>query len=180
MASAEEKKWYVLHTMTGSEEFVAKAIKERIDKEGMEDEIGEILVPTEKIIEVRGGEKKIITKRSYPGYVIINMSLTERNQNILKNIPKVTGFVGVEGKPVPLSEREVKRILSQIETSDKAPRPKYKYEKGEAIRIIDGPFLNFNGIIEDVDEKKQILRVTVTIFGRATPVELDFLQVEKI
>ncbi len=176
----EDMKWYVVHTMTGSEEFVAKAIRERAEKEGIADEIGEILVPTEKVVEVKGGEKKIVTKRSFPGYIIIQMVLNDRNQNIVKNVPKVTGFVGAEGKPVPLTEKEVKRIISHIETTEKKPMPKYKFERGEAVRIIDGPFLNFNGVIEEVDEKRQVLKVTVTIFGRATPVELDFLQVEKI
>ena len=173
-------KWYVLHTMTGAEEFVAKAIREQSAREGVGEEVGQIIVPSEKVVEIKDGENKVVTRRSYPGYVFINLLLTERNQNMVRNIPKVTGFIGVGGKPVPLSEAEVAKILSQIETADKKPRPKYKFEKNEAVRIIEGPFQNFNGVVDEVDDKKQVLKVIVTIFGRSTPVELDFLQVEKI
>jgi len=175
-----EKKWYVVHTLTGAEDFVSSAIKERAEREEIEEQLGEIIVPKEKIVEVKDGEKKIVTKRSYPGYVLINIVMNERNHNIIKNIPKVTGFLGIDKKPVPIKEKEVKRILEQMEASEEKPKPKYKFEKGEAVRVIDGPFLNFNGVVDEVNEEKQTLKVTVTIFGRATPVELDFLQVEKI
>ncbi len=175
-----EYKWYVLHVLTGSEEFVAKAIRDKIEKEGLEDEIKEVLVPTEQVMEIKEREKKVVTRKSYPGYVFVKMKLNDRTKVLVRNIPKVAGFVGASGEPTPLREEEVKRMIEHMESTSKKPRPKYKFEKGEPVRIIDGPFINFNGIIEEVDEEKQKLKVIVTIFGRSTPVELEFLQVEKI
>lgn len=174
------KKWYIIHVFSGAEEFVVKALKEKIRKYKMEDFISKMVIPKENVIEIKDGKKVISEKRSFPGYILVQMEMNDKNWYFVRNTPKVTGFVGAGKKPKPLSEREVSAILKHIETTQVTPKPKYHFDVGEGVKIIDGPFLNFNGVVDTVMEDKNMLKVTVTIFGRPTPVDLNFLQVEKI
>jgi len=174
------KNWYVVHTYSGFEKFVAESIRQRAAEHKIEDQIGEIIIPTEGVVEIKDGKKVVSTKRSYPGYILIEMEMSDENWLIIRNTPKVTGFVGSGKKPSPLSKEEVSQIVEHMESTSEKPKPKHTFEKGEAVRIIDGPFYNFNGIVEEVNHERDTLKVMVTIFGRSTPVELEFLQVEKI
>ncbi len=174
------KNWYVVHTYSGFEKFVAETIRQKAVELSLEDQIGKIIIPTEGVVEIKGGRKVVSTKRSYPGYILIEMEMTDENWHMIREIPKVTGFVGSGSKPTPLSKEEVGQIVEHMETTSEKPKPKHTFEKGEAVRIIDGPFFNFNGIVEEVNHERNTLKVLVTIFGRSTPVELEFLQVEKI
>jgi transcriptional antiterminator NusG len=174
------KNWYVVHTYSGFEKFVAESIRQRCIELNIEDQVGQIIIPTEGVVEIKGGKKVVSTKRSYPGYILIEMSMTDENWHIIRETPKVTGFVGSGKRPSPLSKEEVTQIVEHMETTSEKPKPKHSFEKGEAVRIIDGPFFNFNGIVEEVNQERSTLKVLVTIFGRSTPVELEFLQVEKI
>ncbi|MBX6317679.1 transcription termination/antitermination protein NusG [Pigmentiphaga sp.] len=174
------KRWYVVHVYSGMEKSVQKALTERINRAGLQDSFGRILVPTEEVIEVKGGQKSITERRFFPGYVLVEMELTDETWHLVKNTNKVTGFVGGSGnRPTPIPQREVDEILSQMEEGVEKPRPKILFEVGEMVRIKEGPFTDFNGNVEDVNYEKSKLRVSVTIFGRSTPVELDFSQVEK-
>jgi transcriptional antiterminator NusG len=169
-----------IHTYSGFEKFVAESVHQRALEMGIQDQIGQIIIPTEDVIEIKMGKKVVSTKRSYPGYILIEMEMTDENWLIIRETPKVTGFVGSGKKPSPLSKEEVSQIVEHMETTSEKPKPKHSFEKGEAVRIIDGPFFNFNGLVEDVNHERSTLKVLVTIFGRSTPVELEFLQVEKI
>ncbi|MDW7759329.1 MAG: transcription termination/antitermination protein NusG [Acidobacteriota bacterium] len=175
-----EKNWYVVHTYSGFEKFVAESIRQRAIEFGIPDQIGQIIIPTEDVIEIRAGKKVVSTKRSYPGYILVEMDMTDESWLMVRQTPKVTGFVGSGRKPSPLSKTEVSQIVEHMETTSEKPKPKHSFEKGEAVRIIDGPFFNFNGIVEEVNPERSTMRVMVTIFGRSTPVELEFLQVEKL
>jgi len=172
--------WYIIHVFSGSEEFVVKALEEKIIKYKMQDQVADIVIPKENVIEIKDGRKVVSEKRSFPGYILVKMEMNDKNWYFVRNTPKVTGFVGAGKKPKPLSEKEVSIILKHIETTQETPKPKYHFEVGESVKIIDGPFLNFNGVVDFVQEEKNLLKVTVTIFGRPTPVDLNFLQVEKI
>lgn len=174
------KNWYVVHTYSGFEKFVAESIHQRAVEMNIEDQIGQIIIPTEGVVEIKGGKKVVSTKRSYPGYILIEMEMNDENWLTVRETPKVTGFVGSGKRPSPLRKEEVSQIVEHMETTSEKPKPKHSFEKGEAVRIIDGPFFNFNGIVEEVNPEKNTLKVLVTIFGRSTPVELEFLQVEKI
>jgi transcriptional antiterminator NusG len=174
------KNWYVVHTYSGFENFVAESIRQRAAEMNFEDQISQIIIPTEGVVEIKGGKKVVSTKRSYPGYILIEMEMTDENWLIIRETPKVTGFVGSGKKPSPLNKEEVKQIVEHMESTSEKPKPKHSFEKGEAVRIIDGPFYNFNGIVEEVNNERNTLKVLVTIFGRSTPVELEFLQAEKI
>jgi transcriptional antiterminator NusG len=174
------KNWYVVHTYSGFEKFVAESIRQRAIELNLQDEFGQIIIPTEDVIEIKGGRKVVSTKRSYPGYILVEMEMNDENWHLVRETPKVTGFVGSGRKPSPLEREEVGQIVEHMETTSEKPKPKHSFEKGEAVRIIDGPFFNFNGIVEEVNHEKNTLKVLVTIFGRSTPVELEFLQVEKI
>jgi transcriptional antiterminator NusG len=176
----KEKRWYIIHVFSGAEEFVVKALREKIKKYRMEEQITDMVIPKENVIEIKDGKKVVSEKRSFPGYILVEMEMNDKNWYFVRNTPKVTGFVGAGKKPKPLSEKEVSTILKHIETTQATPKPKYDFEVGEAVKIIDGPFLNFNGVVDSVLEGKNLLKVTVTIFGRPTPVDLEFLQVEKI
>jgi len=176
----EEKNWYIIHIFSGSEEFVVKALQEKIKRYGMEDQVDEIVIPKENVIEIKDGQKVVTEKRSFPGYIMVKMRMNDKNWYFIRNTPKVTGFIGAGKKPKPLSEKEVNTILSHMEDSKEKPKPKYKFTKGESVKIIDGPFVNFNGVVDEVIHDKNLLKVTVTIFGRPTPVKLNFFQVEKI
>lgn len=175
-----EKEWYIIHVFSGSEEFVVKALREKIRKFDMSDQVEDIVIPTENVVEIKDGKKVVSEKRSFPGYILVKMAMNDKNWYFIRNTPKVTGFVGAGKKPKPLSEKEVSTILNHIETTQATPKPKYHFDVGDAVKIIDGPFLNFNGVVDAVQEDKSLLKVTVTIFGRPTPVDLNFLQVEKI
>ncbi len=172
--------WYVVHAYSGFEKSVMRALKERIERAGMQDQFGEIMVPVEEVVEMRGGQKKTTERKFFPGYVLVQMEMNDDTWHLVKSTAKVTGFVGgTANKPAPISEQEVQAILQQMQEGAEKPRPKVLFEAGELVRVVDGPFNEFNGTVEEVNYEKSKLRVSVTIFGRATPVELDFSQVEK-
>lgn len=174
------KRWYVVHVYSGMEKSVHKALVERIERAELQEAFGRILVPSEEVVEVKNGKKSITERRIYPGYVLVEMALTDETWHLVKSTPRVTGFLGGSGnRPASISEREVEKILSQMEEGVEKPRHKVLFEVGELVRVKDGPFADFNGNVEEVNYEKNKVRVTVTIFGRATPVELDFDQVEK-
>ena len=174
------KNWYIVHTYSGFEKKVAESLKQRVQAYGLADEIGEVLIPTEDVVEMRSGRKVVTPKRFFPGYILVEMNMTDHAWHVVKNTPKVTGFVGAGAKPTPLSKGEVDQILEQVKTAAEKPKPKYTFDKGDQVRINEGPFTSFNGVVDEVNMDKNTLKVMVTIFGRSTPVELDFLQVEKI
>jgi len=174
------KRWYVVHVYSGMEKNVHKTLLERIERAGLQTSFGRILVPSEEVVEIKGGKKSISERRIYPGYVMVEMDLTDETWHLVKSTNRVTGFLGGAGnRPAPISEREVEKILSQMEAGVEKPKPKVLFEVGEVVRVKEGPFADFNGNVEDVNYEKSKVRVSVTIFGRATPVELDFGQVEK-
>ena len=174
------KKWFVVHAYSGFEKAVQRALLDRIQRAGMQDQFGQILVPVEEVVEMKSGQKNISERKFFPGYVLVEMEMTDDTWHLVKNTPKVTGFIGgTATKPTPISEKEVQNILQQIQEGVEKPRPKVLFEVGEAVRVKEGPFADFHGNVEDVNYDKNKLRVSVTIFGRSTPVELDFGQVEK-
>jgi transcriptional antiterminator NusG len=173
-------RWYVVHAYSGFEKSVARNLVERIERAGMKDRFGEILVPVEEVVEMKGGQKKTAERKFFPGYVLVQMEMDDDTWHLVKSTPKVTGFVGgTATKPAPISEKEVQSILDQMREGVEKPKPKVLFEVGESVRVIDGPFTDFNGNVEEVNYDKSKLRVSVMIFGRATPVELGFGQVEK-
>jgi transcriptional antiterminator NusG len=178
-ASDENKNWYIIHTYSGFEQKVADSLRSRAQAFGFSDKIGQILIPTEEVMELRGGKKVTSKRLLYPGYVLVQMEMNDQLWHEVKNTPRVTGFVGGGNSPVPLSAEEVNSILYRQQVSAKTPRPKMTFERGESVRIIEGPFANFSGKIDEINPERNTLRVLVTIFGRSTPVELDFLQVSK-
>jgi len=173
------QQWFIVHTYSGFEAKVKESLRQRVEAEGMGREIGEILIPTEEVVEVRDGRKTRSTRKFFPGYVLVKMLMSDAAWHVVKNTPKVTGFVGTGNKPVPLRADEVARIVNQIVVAAEKPKPKLEFRIGDTVRIVDGPFSNFTGEVEEVNEDLSTLKVMVTIFGRATPVELEFLQVEK-
>ena len=172
--------WYVIHTYSGFENKVKASIEQKTVALGLADRISKILIPTEEVVELRKGKKKISTRKFFPGYLLIKMEMTDELWYLVKNTPKVTGFVGPGTKPVAISEEEAEDIIKQLETGGDRPRHRVMYVAGESVRIIDGPFTNFSGVVEEVKPDKGRLKVMVSIFGRSTPVDLDFLQVERI
>ncbi|MDO8895920.1 MAG: transcription termination/antitermination protein NusG [Nitrosomonas sp.] len=174
------KRWYVVHAYSGYEKSVQRALKDRVERAGMQDKFGQILVPVEEVIEMKSGQKSISERKFFPGYVLVEMEMSDDSWHLVKNTDKVTGFVGGSAmKPTPISQKEVDNILHQIQEGVEKPKPKVLFEVGEAVRVKDGPFTDFHGNVEDVNYDKSKLRVSVSIFGRPTPVELDFNQVEK-
>jgi transcription termination/antitermination protein NusG len=173
------KKWFIIHTYSGFENKVAESLRTRSEAFGFADKIGQILIPTEEVVELRNGKKVTSKRLIYPGYVLVEMEMNDALWHEVKNTPRVTGFVGGGNSPVPLSADEVNQILYRQASSAERPRPKMTFEKNDSVRIIDGPFANFSGKVDEVNAERGTLRVMVTIFGRATPVELEFLQVEK-
>ncbi len=180
VAEGPARQWFILHTYSGFEQKVADSLRGRAEAFGFADKIGQVLIPTEDVVELRGGKKVTSKRLLYPGYVLVEMDMSDELWHAVKATPRVTGFVGGGNTPVPLSADEVNPILYRQTSSAEKPRPKMTFEKSEMVRIIDGPFANFSGKVDEVNAERNTLRVLVTIFGRATPVELDFLQVEKI
>jgi transcriptional antiterminator NusG len=170
----------VIHTYSGFEQKVKTSLEEQFERSGSKENLGEIIIPTEEVVEVRKGKKKISSRKFFPGYVLISVDMTQDIWYMIKNTAKVTGFLGGGGTPVPLPEEEVQLIMGQIRGESARPKPKFSFEKGEDVRVIEGPFINFNGVVEEVNEDKGKVKVMVSIFGRATPVELEFPQVELV
>jgi len=179
-ATVKTKNWYVVHTYAGFEGRVKTSILERAKETGLHEAIGQVLVPTEDVIEIKEGKKRTSTRKFFPGYVLVEMDMSNDAWQMIKKTPKVTGFVGGGTEPIPLTQEEVDTLLKQIDTGAAMPRQKEEYHKGDNVRIIDGPFLGFNGQVDDVDQERGRLKVLVSIFGRGTPVELGFLQVERL
>jgi transcriptional antiterminator NusG len=181
VAPATNKRWYVVHAYSGMEKAVERNLRERIDRSEMQDKFGRILVPMEEVVELKNGKKSVSERRFFPGYVLVEMEMADDTWHLVKHTSKVTGFVGgAKNRPSPISEAEVLKIVHQMQEGVEKPRPKVQWVVGELVRIKEGPFTDFNGAIEDVNYDKSKVRVSVTIFGRATPVELDFAQVEKV
>ena len=174
------KEWYIVHTYSGFEERVKETLKQRAEAMDMAEDFGEIRIPKEAVVEHKGGKKREMERKIFPGYILVEMHMTDAAWHVVKNTPKVTGFVGGGKKPTPLTQKEVDDILHQVTSAKEKPKPKYVFEKGEPVKIIDGPFSNFSGVVEEVNLDRDTLKVMVTIFGRQTPVELNFLQVEKL
>ena len=175
-----DKHWYIVHTYSGYENKVRESLKQRADALGMTEAIGEVLIPTEDVVEMRDGNRVISKKKFFPGYVLINMELNDATWHVVKNTPKVTGFVGSATSPVPLTQEEVDRIINQVSVAAEKPKPKFQFQRGDSVRIVDGPFSNFQGMVDEVNNDRATVKVMVTIFGRSTPVQLDFLKVEKL
>jgi transcriptional antiterminator NusG len=174
------KRWYVVHAYSGFEKSVQRALIERIARAGMQDKFGQILVPVEEVVEMKSGQKHTSERKFFPGYVLVQMELDDATWHLVKEVPKVLGFIGgTKDRPAPITDREADRILDRIREGAEKPRPKILFEPGELVRVTDGPFNDFNGTVEDVNYDKNRLRVSVTIFGRSTPVDLEFSQVEK-
>ncbi|GER02241.1 transcription termination/antitermination protein NusG [Iodidimonas gelatinilytica] len=172
-------RWYIIHAYSGFEKKVAESIKEQAETQGLESLIEEVIVPTEEVVEMRKGQKRTSERKFFPGYVLAKMEMTEQTYHLVKNTAKVTGFLGPQGRPTPISQAEADRILHQVKEGVERPRPTIQFEVGEEVRVKEGPFASFNGMVEEVDEERARLKVSVSIFGRATPVELEYTQVEK-
>ncbi|ANX04748.1 transcription termination/antitermination protein NusG [Immundisolibacter cernigliae] len=173
-------RWYVVHAYSGYEKTVQRTLKERVARAGLDDRFGEILVPTEEVVEMKDGQKRSSERKFFPGYVLVQMEMDEETWHLVRSVPRVLGFIGGSGdKPAPITEREADEILSRVREGQDKPRPKVLFEVGEMVRVADGPFNDFNGVVEHVNYEKNRLNVSVMIFGRSTPVELDFSQVEK-
>ena len=175
------KKWYVVHAYSGFEKNVQKTLKERIEREVMQDYFGQILVPVEEVVDIKNGKRTLSERKFFPGYVLAEMEMTDDSWHLVKSTPRVTGFIGgTANRPLPITQREVDAIMQQIQTGGEKPKPKVEFEVGQRIRVNEGPFADFNGVVDEVNYERNKLKVSVQIFGRETPVELDFMQVEKV
>jgi transcriptional antiterminator NusG len=175
-----ERRWFIVHTYSGFEERVRETLRQRAEALGMGEAFGDIRIPTETVVEYKNGKKREVQRKFFPGYILVEMEMSDSAWHVVRNTPKVTGFVGTGKKPTPLSQEEVDQILEQVTEAKEKPKPKYVYDRGEPVKIIDGPFNNFTGVVEDLNLDRNTLKVMVTIFGRQTPVELDFSQVQKL
>jgi transcriptional antiterminator NusG len=175
-----DARWYIIHAYSGFEKKVAQAVRDQAKQQGLESLIEQVLVPTEEVTEMRRGQKVSSERKFFPGYVLAKMVMTEQTYHLVKNTPKVTGFLGPQGKPIPISEKEAQRILTQVEEGVERPKSLIMFEVGEQVQVCDGPFTSFTGMVEEVDEERSRVKVSVSIFGRATPVELEFTQVQKV
>ena len=174
------KRWYVVHAYSGFEKQVKRSLEDRIERADMQDMFGDVLVPTEEVVEMKGGQKRRSDRKFFPGYVLVEMEMTDETWHLVKDVPKVMGFIGgTADRPAPITEKEADAILNRVQEGVDKPRPKVLFEPGEMVRVVDGPFNDFNGVVEEVDYDKSRLKVAVLIFGRSTPVELEFHQVEK-
>ena len=179
-ATSSGKRWYVVHAYSGFENYVIQALHDRIRLEGLEDKFAEIIVPTEEVIEMRGGQKRKSTRKFFPGYVLVKMEMDDATWHLVRKTPKVLGFIGgTSDKPAPITDQEANAILRRVQEGADKPRPKILFEPGEVVRVVEGPFADFNGVVEEINYEKNRLRVAVLIFGRSTPVELEFVQVKK-
>jgi transcriptional antiterminator NusG len=176
----EQARWYIIHAYSGFENKVAQQIQEQAERQEMSDLIEEVFVPTEEVVEIRRGQRVSTDRKFFPGYVLAKMSMTDESYHLIRNLPKVTGFLGTGGKPSPISGAEAARVMHQVEEGVERPKSLISYEIGEQVRVCDGPFASFNGLVEEIDEERARLKVAVSIFGRATPVELEYGQVEKV
>jgi transcriptional antiterminator NusG len=174
------QRWYVIHVYSGFEKKVASSIREQSEQKGLAERFEEVLVPTEEVVEVKRGAKVSSERKFFPGYVLVKMDLSDETWHLVKNTPKVTGFLGGKGRPVAITDNEAQRIMRQVQEGIERPKPSITFEVGEQVRVSDGPFTSFNGVVEEVDEEKARIKVAVSIFGRATPVELEYSQVEKL
>jgi transcriptional antiterminator NusG len=174
------KQWYIIHTYSGFEKKVKESLESRVAAFGLQDKIGRLMIPTEDVVEVRGGKKIVSPRMLFPGYVLVEMDMDDYTWHVVRSTPKVTGFVGSGQTPSPLSEEQIEEILHRVTTATDKPKPKLVFERNEQVRIVDGPFASFTGVVEEVNSDRSTLKISVTIFGRSTPVELDFVQVEKI
>lgn len=174
------KNWYIIHTYSGFERKVKESLESRVKAFGLEEKIGQILIPTETVVEMRGGKKVESSRLFYPGYVLVEIEMDDNVWHVVKATPRVTGFVGNAQNPLPLSEAEVDQIINRVATAGEKPTPKMIFERNETVKIVDGPFNNFTGVVDEINMDRNTLKVMVTIFGRSTPVELEFLQVEKL
>ena len=180
MTEEAKKRWYVIHAYSGFEDYVVRSLKERISIRKLEDQFGEIIVPTEEVVEMRGGKKKTFNRKFFPGYVLVQMELDDDTWHLVRSVPRVLGFIGgTAEKPSPITDIEANNILQRLEEGENKPTPRVLFEPGEVVRVTDGPFADFNGVVQDVNYEKSRLKVSVSIFGRSTPVELEFGQVEK-
>jgi transcription termination/antitermination protein NusG len=181
MSEALEKKWFVVHTYSGFENKAKKSLEDKIKLEGLAELFGDILIPMEQVVEMRDGQKRQTRRKLYPSYILVQMVMNDRTKHLVKNTPKVTGFLGAQGNddPPPLTDKEVVRMTTQLSEGALKPKPRVQYDTGDTVRVIDGPFANFNGSIEEVNAEKGRVKVLVSIFGRSTPVDLDFMQIEK-
>ena len=173
-------RWYIVHTYSGFEEKAKTNLEQRIEAFGQDEYFGKILVPTEKVVELKNGQKKMSSRKFYPGYILVQMDLNDETWHTVKNTAKIMGFVGGDVKPTPISDEESERIIHQMEEGVSRPKPKYSFEEGDEVKVVDGPFTNFQGIVEEVKPDKEKVKVLIPIFGRPTPVELDFIQVTTI
>jgi len=178
--SEAEMNWYIVHTYSGFENKVKQSLEETVKKLDLGEEIAEVVVPTEKVVELVKGERRTTTRKFYPGYIMVRMVLNDNTWHVVRSTPKVTGFLGAQEKPVPLSPEEADRVLNQMQEGAVKPKPRFSFDQGDEVRVIDGPFSNFNGVVEEVKPDKGKVRVLISIFGRATPVELEFVQVSKL
>lgn len=175
-----QARWYIIHTYSGFERKVALAIKDQAERKGMNEFFEQVLVPTEEVVELRRGQKVSSERKFFPGYVLVRMIMTDETWHLVKNTAKVTGFLGTGGKPTPITDKEADRILQQVKEGIERPKPSITFQIGEMVRVADGPFTSFNGMVEDIDEDKARVKVAVSIFGRSTPVELEYSQIEKL